>query len=75
MSEGRRRAMEHVCQHAFTLQFVVYGGTVGLVLNVVALFALERGTPSFVVALINLPGLLFFVVVSALTLRKCVSYD
>jgi hypothetical protein len=75
MSEARRQAMEYVCQHAFTLQFVVYGGTVGLLLNLVALFFLEPGTPSHVVALVNFPGLLFFVAVAAVTLRKCTSYS
>ena len=75
MSEGRRRALEHVCQHRFTLQFVVYGGTVGLVMDVLALIALEPDTSSYTVALLNLPGLLFFVLLAAFFLRKCLSYE
>jgi hypothetical protein len=72
MSEGRRRVMEYVCQHHVTFRFVIYAGTVGILLDVVALATLEPGTSSYTVAVINLPGLIFFVGLSALLIRKCV---
>ena len=75
MSKGRNRALEYVCQQRFTLQFVIYGGTVGLLMDVLALVTLEPGSASYAVALINLPGLLFFVGLAAVTLRKCAAYE
>lgn len=71
MSEGKSHAMQYICQHAFTLQFVLYGGTVALLLNVVALLELDPNSAGYTVALINLPGLLFFMVLAAYTIRKC----
>lgn len=66
--------MEYVCQHAFTLQFVVYGGMVALLLEAVALLTLEPGSPSYAVAVINLPGIILFMLLAAGSIRKCAEY-
>lgn len=71
MSEGRRRALEYVCQHHYTLYFALYGGAVGLLLDVVALVLLEPNTGAHIVALLNLPGLVIVILVSGFTIRKC----
>jgi hypothetical protein len=75
MSQGRKQAFEYICQHAFTMRLVVYGGTVALLLEAVALLTLEPGSGSYTVALLNLPGLLFFMLLAVLTWRKCASYQ
>jgi hypothetical protein len=71
MSEGRRRAMEYVCQQVFTMQFILYGGTIALLLEAIALLTLEPGTAAYTVAVLNLPGLLFFMGLAAFFLYRC----
>lgn len=71
MSEGRRRAMEHICQQVFTMQFILYGGMIGLLLEAAALLTLEPGTAAYTVAVINLPGLLFFMGLAAFFMYTC----
>lgn len=63
--------MQYICQHAYTMQFVIYGGMVALLLEAVALLTLEPGTPSYTVVVINLPGIIFFMLLAAGTIRKC----
>lgn len=75
MSAGRKAALEYVCQHAFTLQFVQYGGVVALLLTVAALLTLAPDSASYTVALINLPGIVFFTVGAAVVQRKCLQYE
>lgn len=67
--------MEYVYQQRITLHLALYGGLVGLVLDVgILLFVLERNTASYAVALIDIPGLVVVTLVAAFTLRKCTSY-
>lgn len=75
MSEGKRRALEYICQHYFTLQFILYGGVIALFLEIAALLTLDPSSASYTVAVINLPGLLLFMLFAIYFLRKCVSYD
>lgn len=74
MSEGRRQAFEYICQQYFTLQFILYGGMIALLLEAVALLSLEPGSASYTVAVINLPGLLFFMLLAAFFLHRCARY-
>ena len=71
MPDGRARAIEYVCQQRFTLQLVLYGGSVGILLNLAALLTLDSGTAGYTVALVNFPGLVFFVLLAAVIIRKC----
>lgn len=74
MSEGRRRAMEYVCQQRITLSMGLYIGSVAILLDVGALFLLEPGTAAHVVAIINLPGLIAITALSGYIIRKCAGY-
>lgn len=75
MTSRWQNVWANVCAQQMLLFALFVFGTLGLLLNTVAFFVVDRESGSFVVVLLNYPGLLAFTAIGGGLLYWCYSQD